>query len=348
MPHWWLSCMLENKKMVHIDLCALAYGISDSVDGILDITTMRKTGRAPVFMFEVEDCYLGDVPEKPHKFLLTNKKKRNNGIHVPPPIRHLQALAIGITPIEGFGNWRFNQLDKRVQQLHLSAVSHFVSILSDTHKPDMKEVRQYLSLDDMTKEIVQRISQEIFTPNCYVEIHSLTSDKGKLLNGKKGQIIKNLKLGNSFQEVRWWVKLDSGEEVSVCHNNLIPSIEKSPSIEKTVDSLKNDSSFLEMANDPKFHEFMMLLRNGNSGFTTLTRPDFLPYFKKLIEAGILPLSKEYELALSIADNPKGEAFRLFIMKCNNDGLEFLTGMQDPFFKESYEKLRAVGFFKARG
>lgn len=353
MPHWWLCCSLENKRSIHIDLCAAAYGIYDSIDNILDITTMQKTGKAPVYIFDIDDCHLADIPNISHKFILTNTKKLNGCNALLPSIRHLKighgytegATGLGITPVEVFNKRQIDACSEIVKQLHFLSVSHFASILCDGYEPNImsKELRQYLSLDEMTIEIVQRQALEIFPNDAKVKITGLTSDKGKLLNGRKGRITKNLKLGNTYNEVRWGVILDSGEEISVCHNNLHPDFDYKP-IEKA-----NMEELRKMVNDPIFSDFLFQLKNGNGGFTTIASPKFLPYLKKSIEGGIMPLTKEYEVTLSIANHPKGEAFRLFMMKFRSgiSGLEYADAMEDPFFKESYEKLLGLGKLKMR-
>jgi hypothetical protein len=95
--------------MVHIDLCAAAYGILEFESGILDLVTMEKTGIAPVFMFQCEEVHFAhhDVPEYQHKLIFTRELRRAEGLvgYLSPDIRHFKSIDdcnFEITPLNAY------------------------------------------------------------------------------------------------------------------------------------------------------------------------------------------------------------------------------------------------------
>ena len=106
-----------------------------------------------------------------------------------------------------------------------------------------------------------------------------------------------------------------------------------------------------LEDDPVFIDFITQIKAGNSSYPNLTKPEFLSVFRTACAGGFFgnPLPEHFSVALSIANHPKGESFRLFLLKMRQ-GLpekEVREALQDPFFLESWGKLENVGLVGKR-
>lgn len=105
-PHWWICAFTKNQKMVHVDLCAIAYGLPSCKLG-LDVDS-GLFHCSPVHVFETSKYMLAPHPQEssfPHKMIMTNQiwpsilRERPSELH----FKHVsKSLHLEVTPLPEF------------------------------------------------------------------------------------------------------------------------------------------------------------------------------------------------------------------------------------------------------
>jgi hypothetical protein len=387
-PYYWFCAQTKDNKLVHIDLSAPAYNVHDYFE-TTDLNTMKVSeGPVLVFETDNYQLDPNEVVGFEHKFWISDTVWPYTKV-LYPDLRHFNAVRRGVklqvTPLPtyldlnagryedsitekiagyymgkelaaGMGIKFLNgansglvgkvsdllnlkatvQGKKKDQKIHLGELSFFPAV----------SVTQFLTLEEM-KNHVNDAHKYSFSPRCAAQITGLKSEKGKILNGAICRVIQIDQKSNIYDS-RWQVEFVDNrfgnKFMSIAGKNLTKVKANGEPIEKAVDTA---ARFFK--DDPVGSALWAKWSKGHTGFTTTADPKFKGAIIYLLEIGFFPDPKKYKVCLQIAEHPKGEAFRQFVLKINH-GIteeEYLAEMENQDFEKFTERLTKVGVLSAR-